>query len=76
MNKSYFELPVNKQRNLLNAGYKIFVGFPYKKAPMIAIAEEDNSCKLFFIDKEGHNSNQDNPQRVNELINKFIFGEI
>lgn len=35
-------------------------------------ARDDKNCILHMIDNAGHNSNQDNPQKVNELIFKFI----
>lgn len=49
MNQSYFQLPLDKQKRLINAGYKLFATYPYKKASMLAIAEEaDISKSLLF----------------------------
>lgn len=49
MNQAYFQLPLDKQKNLINAGYKIFSIYPYKKASMLAIANEaDISKSLLF----------------------------
>jgi hypothetical protein len=53
MNLRYFELPIEKQKKLINAGYKLFALYPYKKASMAAIADEANISKslLFFYFK-------------------------
>ncbi len=53
MNQSYFKLPKYKQDKLINAGYKVFSTFPYKKASMAAIAEEGCISKslLFYYFK-------------------------
>lgn len=53
MNESYFQLPLDKKQNLINAGYKLFAEFSYKKASMSAIAEEANISKslLFYYFK-------------------------
>lgn len=49
MNEAYFQLPIDKQKNLLNSGYKLFAAYPYKKASMLAIANEaDISKSLLF----------------------------
>ncbi|WP_238881782.1 TetR/AcrR family transcriptional regulator [Clostridium sp. YIM B02551] len=49
MNKAYFQLPSDKQKKMLNSGYKLFASYPYKKASMIAIANEaDISKSLLF----------------------------
>lgn len=34
--------------------------------------KSDSNCTLHFISNAGHNSNQDNPDRVNELISNFL----
>lgn len=54
MNEAYFQLPKNKQKNLLNSGYKVFALYPYKKASMFAIADEANISKslLFYYFKD------------------------
>lgn len=54
MNDAYFQLPLNKQKNLLNSGYKLFALYPYKKASMNAIASEANISKslLFYYFKD------------------------
>jgi pimeloyl-ACP methyl ester carboxylesterase len=35
-------------------------------------ARGDSNCTLYMIDNAGHNSNQDNPEMVNELIYSFL----
>lgn len=40
MNPSYFKLPFDKQNKLLNAGYKVFSLYPYKKGSMSFVAGE------------------------------------
>ena len=40
MNSSYYKLPPDKQNNLINAGYKIFSLYPYKKGSMSFVAGE------------------------------------
>ncbi len=54
MNETYFQLPINKQKNLINSGYKVFALYPYKKASMLAIANEANISKslLFYYFKD------------------------
>lgn len=42
------------------------------KKAMPAWAAKDKNCKLFMINNAAHNSNQDNPQLVNEKIKLFI----
>ena len=53
MNSKYFDLPSEKQKNLINAGYKAFALYPYKKASMAIIANEANISKslLFYYFK-------------------------
>ncbi len=50
MNQSYFQLPLDKQKKQINAGYKIFATYPYKKASMLAISNEAGISKslLFY----------------------------
>ena len=50
MNQNFYELSSEKQRKIINAGYKVFAMYPYKNAPMSAIAEEANISKslLFY----------------------------
>ena len=54
MNEAYFQLPINKQKNLMNSGYKVIALYPYKKASMLAIANEANISKslLFYYFKD------------------------
>lgn len=54
MNEAYFQLPTEKQKNLMNSGYKVFALYPYKKASMLAIANEANISKslLFYYFKD------------------------
>lgn len=53
MNSKYYDLPSEKQKNLINAGYKAFALYPYKKASMSVIADEANISKslLFYYFK-------------------------
>jgi AcrR family transcriptional regulator len=49
MNSKYFNLPYEKQNNLVNAGYKAFALYSYKKASIAMIADEaDISKSLLF----------------------------
>lgn len=50
MNQSYFQLPLDKQKKLINSGYKIFATYSYKKASMIEISDEARISKslLFY----------------------------
>ena len=40
MNEKFFALPEEKQRAILNAGYRVFANNSYKKSPMSEIASE------------------------------------
>ncbi|MBE6905139.1 MAG: TetR/AcrR family transcriptional regulator [Ruminococcaceae bacterium] len=40
MNSSYYKLPPDKQNNLINAGFKVFSLYPYKKGSMSFVARE------------------------------------
>lgn len=53
MNLKYFELPIEKRKNLINAGYKVFALHSYKKASMSTIAEAAKISKslLFYYFK-------------------------
>jgi len=53
MNQTYFDLPIDKQNNILNAGYKLFASYPYIKASVSAISSEANISKslLFYYFK-------------------------
>lgn len=57
MNLKFFELPIEKQNRMLNAGYKVFALYPYKKAPMSVIADEAGISKPllfhYFYNKKG-----------------------
>lgn len=50
MNPKFFQLPEEKQQQIINAAYKVFAGNSYKKAPMPEIADECGISKalLFF----------------------------
>lgn len=50
MNESFFGLPQEKRKNLINAGYKAFAGCPYKNASMAMAAGEAGLSKslLFY----------------------------
>lgn len=53
MNLTYFNLPLDKQKKIMNAGYKLFAMYPYKKASVSAITGEANVSKslLFYYFK-------------------------
>lgn len=38
MNQKFYDLPPEKQRRMVNAGYRVFAQNPYRKAPMAQIA--------------------------------------
>lgn len=50
MNDSFFTLPQSKQDNILNAAYRVFSQYEYKKAPMSEIASAGGISKslLFY----------------------------
>lgn len=45
MNDKFFKLPLEKQRRIINAAYKVFSENSYKKAPMSEIADESGISK-------------------------------
>lgn len=49
MNEKFFALPAAKQRAILNAGYKVFAGYSYKKAPMQQIADAAGVSKALLF---------------------------
>ncbi|MEE0265130.1 MAG: TetR/AcrR family transcriptional regulator [Acutalibacteraceae bacterium] len=49
MNDKFFELPIEKQRRIINAAYRVFSENSYKKAPMSEIAEEGNISKSLLF---------------------------
>jgi AcrR family transcriptional regulator len=49
LNKKFFELPLNKQNKIINAGYKTFSENIYKKASMAFIAGEANISKSLLF---------------------------
>lgn len=53
MNESYYKLTLEKQNKIINAGYKSFALYSYKKASMSCIANEANISKslLFYYFK-------------------------
>lgn len=53
MNASYFKLPQDKQKKLINAGYKAFSQYPYRKSSMSFVADEAGISKslLFYYFK-------------------------
>ena len=44
MNDKFFKLPLEKQRRIINAAYKVFSENSYKKAPMSEIAVFQKRC--------------------------------
>lgn len=49
MNQKFFQLPNEKQKNIINAGFRIFAENTYKKSPMSAIAEEASISKSLLF---------------------------
>ena len=49
MNSKFFALPIEKQRRIINAVYRVFSENSYKKAPMSEIAEEGNISKSLLF---------------------------
>ena len=49
MNSKFFALPIEKQRRIINAAYRVFSENSYKKAPMSEIAEEGNISKSLLF---------------------------
>lgn len=50
MNESFFKLPVNKRNVIINAGFRVFSQYSYRKSPMSEIADEAGISKslLFY----------------------------
>ena len=57
MNEKFFALPEEKQRTILNAGYRVFSQNSYKKSPMKEISDEAGISKYwlfhYFYNKKG-----------------------
>lgn len=57
MNEKFLKLPKERQRQMLNAGFKVFSSFPYRKAPTSSIAEAAGISKAllfhYFENKKG-----------------------
>ncbi len=53
MNDSFFQLPDNKRNKIINAGFRVFSQYTYKKSPMSEIAAEAGISKslLFYYFK-------------------------
>ena len=49
MDNKFFALPIEKQRRIINAAYRVFSENSYKKAPMSEIAEEGNISKSLLF---------------------------
>ena len=49
MNEKFFKLPLEKQRRIINAAYKVFSENNYKKAPMSEIADESGISKALLF---------------------------
>ena len=49
INDKFFALPIEKQRRIINAAYRVFSENSYKKAPMSEIAEEGNISKSLLF---------------------------
>lgn len=57
MNERFFDLPQEKRRRMMNAGYRVFAQNSYKKSPMSEIAEAAGISKSllfhYFGNKRG-----------------------
>jgi len=57
MNERFFSLPPERRKRMINAGYKVFSAYPYKKAPTSSIAEAAGVSKPllfhYFGNKKG-----------------------
>lgn len=49
MDDKFFKLPLEKQRRIINAAYKVFSENSYKKAPMSEIADEGGISKALLF---------------------------
>lgn len=49
MNEKFFLLPEEKQQRIINAGFKIFARFPYRKAPVNEITAEAGISKSLLF---------------------------
>ena len=49
VNDKFFKLPLEKQRRIINAAYKVFSENSYKKAPMSEIADESGISKALLF---------------------------
>ena len=49
MNEKFYNLPVEKQKRIINAAYKVFSQNNYKKAPMSEIADEGGISKALLF---------------------------
>lgn len=49
MNDKFFKLPLEKQRRIIDAAYKVFSENSYKKAPMREIADEGGISKALLF---------------------------
>lgn len=49
MNPKFYTLPPERQRRMVNAGYRVFAQNPYRKAPMAAIAAEAGISKALLF---------------------------
>ena len=56
MNEKFFNLPVEKQERIINAGYRVFSQNSYKKSPMSEIADAAGISKSllfhYFLNKK------------------------
>lgn len=56
MNEKFFNLPIEKQERIINAGYRVFSQNSYKKSPMSEIAEAAGISKSllfhYFLNKK------------------------
>ena len=56
MNEKFFNLPIEKQERIINAGYRVFSQNSYKKSPMSEIADAAGISKSllfhYFLNKK------------------------
>ena len=54
MNEKFFSLPEERQRAMLNAGYRVFAHNSYKQSPMSEIADAAGISKALLFHYFGH----------------------
>ena len=74
MNDKFFKLPLEKQRRIINATYKVFSENSYKKAPMSEIADRSGISKALLF--HYFTNNQENYKDVSKASEMTVFEKI